>query len=362
MSPARTDIKPIEWLNGRVKFLDQTRLPNEELYIETDEDSIIADAIKRLAIRGAPLLGIAAAYGVVLGMNKLNDGSPSQRRSKFERAYHLLASTRPTAVNLLWALERIRKVFQESQQESLSGLQRNLLDEAFAIHREDAEMCQKIGEHGVKLLPNAVSVLTHCNTGRLATGGTGTALGIIVTAWEQKKLKHVYIDETRPLLQGARLTAWELGKLGIPATLIVDSAAGFVMKRGLVNAVVVGADRIAANGDTANKVGTYALAVQANHHGIPLYVAAPTSTIDAETKSGKDIPIEQRSADEVTEFFDKKDDLNGVEVYAPAFDVTPNELISAIITEQGVYEKPCTESLKVFLRREARESMTGVLS
>ncbi len=355
-------IRPIIWSDGLVRFLDQTALPSNERYVETDEESVVAAAIKKLSIRGAPLIGIAAAYGVVLAMNKVTEDSPAQRTSRFERAYNLLASTRPTAVNLFWALDRMRRTFVSAQGESLAILKQNLLSESRAIHHEDELTCQAIGKFGAEILPNAAVVLTHCNTGRLATGGKGTALGVIETAWEQKKLKHVYIDETRPLLQGARLTAWELSKLGIPATLIVDSAAGFVMKRGLINAVIVGADRIAANGDVANKIGTYALAVNARHHGIPFYVAAPTSTIDLQTKSGKDIQIEQRDPREVTSLFDNSIFKGSIEVYSPAFDITTNDLVSAIITECGVLQKPFSESLRLGVDGKKRESTVGVLS
>ena len=362
MSSESQIIRPLIWSDGRVRFLDQTALPSDERYVETDDESVVADAIKRLAIRGAPLIGIAAAYGVVLAMNKVTEDSPVQRTSRFERAYNLLATTRPTAVNLFWALDRMRRAFVSVKGEPLAVLKQNLLAESLAIHHQDELMCQQIGDFGAELLQNAAVVLTHCNTGRLATGGKGTALGVIETAWEQKKLKHVYIDETRPLLQGARLTAWELSKLGIPATLIVDSAAGFVMKRGLVNAVIVGADRVASNGDVANKVGTYALAVNARHHGIPFYVAAPTSTIDMSTPAGKDIPIEQRDAREITSFFDNTIISGNVEVYSPAFDITPNDLISAIITESGVLQKPFSVSLRMAVEGKRKEAIVGALS
>lgn len=338
-------IKPIEWSHGRVRYLDQTLLPARVEYRETDDESVLAQEIKRLAIRAAPLIGITAAYGIVLAINKLEPDDPVQRTSAFERAYTLLAGTRPTAVNLFWALERMRKVFQANEQVSLDVLKQRLLAEAQAIHEGDRKMCERIGNYGAELLPAAASVLTHCNTGRLATGGIGTALGIITTAWEQKKLKHVYIDETRPLLQGSRLTAWELSMSGIPATLVVDSAAGFLMQRGSVDAVLVGADRIAANGDVANKIGTYGLAVLAQHHGIPFYVAAPTSTVDFNVASGALIPIEQRASSELFQFFDKSFPTGAIEVYNPAFDITPSTLVTAIITERGVIERPTTENM-----------------
>ncbi len=348
---ASSDITPIAWLDGRVRYLDQTLLPSQLEYRETDDEVELAEAIRRLSIRAAPLIGIAAAYGIVLALNRLSKDDPRERHAAFERAYTLLAGSRPTAVNLFWALERMRKVFRATERESLEKLKERLLAEALSIHEEDRRMCEQIAEYGVALLPAAASVLTHCNTGRLATGGIGTALGIITTAWEQKKLGHVYIDETRPLLQGSRLTAWELSRAGIPATLVVDSAAGFLMQRGLIHAVVVGADRIAANGDVANKIGTYGLAVLAQHHQIPFFVAAPTSTIDFGIASGALIPIEQRSPTEVLQFFDRTLQVNDLEVYNPAFDITPNTLVTAIITEQGVIERPNGERM-LQLRRQ----------
>lgn len=351
-------MKPVEWVNGRVRYLDQALLPEKVEYRETDDVEVLAYEIKRLAIRAAPLIGITAAYGVVLALNKLTLDDAAQRSSAFERAYRLLGETRPTAVNLFWALERMRKVFRASEQASLNALKSNLLAEALAIHEEDRLMCRQIGLHGARLLPHAAGVLTHCNTGRLATGGGGTALGIITTAWEQKKLKHVYIGETRPLLQGSRLTAWELSMSGIPATLVVDSAAGFLMQRGLINAVVVGADRIAANGDVANKIGTFGLAVLARHHQIPFYVAAPTSTIDFDVASGALIPIEQRSSSELFQFFDTSLPVDNVEAYNPAFDITPNELVTAIVTEKGVIKGSTSEVISS-LRSQAASSKQG---
>ncbi len=331
----------VEWREGRLRYLDQRKLPLQETYVETDDEKEVAGAIKSLAIRGAPLIGIAAAYGVVLAVGKITPGSsPNIISSTFERTITLLASSRPTAVNLFWALERMRKAFERGKTGVVETLKKTLLEEALAIHREDEAMCRNIGKHGAQLLPNAAVVLTHCNTGALATGGAGTAQSILETAWRSHRLKHVYVDETRPLFQGARLTAWELSRLGIPFTLITDSTAAFLMQRGILNAVVVGADRIARNGDTANKVGTYGLAVLARHHGIPFYVAAPTSTIDPNTPDGKAIPIEQRSPEEVTKPFGLQIAPEGVDVYSPAFDITPYELVNAIVTEVGVMEPP----------------------
>jgi methylthioribose-1-phosphate isomerase len=339
-------MKPLEWINGKLKFLDQTRLPLEEFFCETDDVLFVAKAIKRLAIRGAPLIGIAAAYGVALASLSLNHSMVKEARSYILSIIDILASTRPTAVNLFWALKRQRRVLDAWQTDSISDLQNNLLNEAKQIHQEDAEICERISSFGAELLSDDCSVLTHCNAGALATGGRGTAIGIISKAWELGKLKHVYIDETRPLLQGSRLTAWEIDRAKIPATLIVDSVAAVLLKQGKINAIIVGADRITMNGDVANKVGTYSLAVLAKHHGIPFYVAAPVSTIDAQMSTGKDIPIEERDAREVTELFGKRTAPEMVHVYSPAFDVTPNEFVTAIITDRGVHRPPFSDSLK----------------
>ena len=340
-------LKPLEWINGNIRFLDQTKLPLEEVYIKTDDVSVVADAIKRLAIRGAPLIGIAAAYGVALASLQLKETTVDEIRSHLQSTIDILASARPTAVNLFWALKRQRCLLDAWQTNSVAELQKRLLDEALLIHREDFQMCECISSFGVELLPQSCSILTHCNAGILATGGRGTALGIVTKAWEVGKLKSVYIDETRPLLQGARLTAWEMKQENIPATLIVDSTAAVLMKQRKIDSVIVGADRIAINGDVANKVGTYNIAVLAKHHGIPFYVAAPISTIDFQMKTGKDIPIEERDGKEVTEVFGKRIVPEGVAVYSPAFDITPNELITAIVTDQGVVYPPFSDSLRL---------------
>jgi methylthioribose-1-phosphate isomerase len=342
----------IEWRDGKVRFLDQSQLPAKEIYIETDDETVVARAIKTLSLRGAPLIGIAAAYGFVLAFDRLKSVDAKSVTACIERTTHLFASTRPTAVNLFWAVNRMRKTAIDAAGKSLGGIHANLLAEAMAIHTEDEEKCRRIGQLGAEILPNAASVLTHCNTGSLATGGDGTAQNILKTAWEQKKLKHVYMGETRPLLQGARLTAWELQQLHIPSTLITDSTAAFLMQQGKVNAVVVGADRITLNGDVANKVGTYSLAVLAKHHGVPFYVAAPTSTIDFEMLTGREIPIEQRSGSEVTKIGDYQVAPEGVDVYSPAFDVTPNELITAIVTERGVLRESYREALETLKKQD----------
>lgn len=337
-------VRPIEWRDGTVRFLDQTLLPGEERFVETDDPSVIAGAIKMLAIRGAPLIGIAAAYGVALAAARTSKTN-SNLRSHLQGVIAHLASTRPTAVNLFWALDRMKKVIESHASASADELQRALTAEAISLHNEDEEMGESIGRFGADLFPNAATVLTHCNTGMLATGGKGTALAAITTAWERKKLKHVYIDETRPLLQGARLTAWELKKCGIPHTLISDSTAAFLMQQGKVSAVIVGADRIAANGDVANKIGTFGLAVVSRYHQVPFYVAAPSSSIDFEVRDGKAIPLEQRSGDELVILGGRRTAPEGTEVYTPAFDITPHALITAIVTERGVIEPPYQVSL-----------------
>ena len=342
----------IEFRHGSVVFLDQTKLPTEEIYVEVSDYRDLVVAIKNLSIRGAPLIGIVAAYGVVLAALAAARNTPTDFLIDIRRSIDVLLASRPTAVNLAWTLNRQRSVLERYSDLNEDKITAHLAAEAMLIHREDEEMCERISEYGANLLPNAASVLTLCNTGALATGGRGTALGAISRAWETMKLKKVYVDETRPLLQGARLTAWELKQAGIQFELIADNTAAFLMQQGLVNCVIVGADRIAANGDTANKIGTYNLAVLAKFHRLPFWVAAPTSTIDLLTEHGRDILIEQRKAEELTE-------LNGVRLaptqiaaYTPAFDVTPHELISAIITECGVCHPPYAQSLSSVVHRE----------
>lgn len=320
--------------------MDQTRLPLEEKYVETDDPEVVAEAIRRLSIRGAPLIGIAAAYGIALAAHALISTPYSHSRSALQKVIQLFSSTRPTAVNLFWALNRQRRILESSSDKSSELLAIALLAEAMRIHEEDAAMCDRIGELGSSLMPSGAVILTHCNTGSLATGGRGTAQSIISTLWEQAKLKHVYIDETRPLFQGARLTAWELGKLGIPSTLVADNTAAFLMKKAMIHAVITGADRIALNGDVANKVGTYNLAVLASYHSLPLYVAAPTSTVDFKLEDGKNFPIEERNAREMLEVNGTRIAPPGTKVYSPAFDVTPGSLVSAIITERGILRSP----------------------
>ena len=330
MAKAARRIEPIRWQDDLAIILDQTRLPAEEVYLRCERVEELAGAIRRLAIRGAPLLGIAAAYGLALAAQ----GSAADMRERVADAAELLRSTRPTARNLFWAIERMAK------RAEAGATADDLYREAQTIHREDAEACRLIGEHGAKLLPPGATVLTICNTGSLATGGIGTALGIIRTAHAQGNPVRVIACETRPLLQGARLTMWELELDGIPATLITDSMAGEVMRRGLIDVVITGADRIARNGDTANKIGTYTLAVLARHHGIPFYVAAPMSTVDLSIRDGSQISIEERDPREVRTFAGQLATTPGAAVLNPAFDHTPAHLTTGIVTERGVQQLP----------------------
>lgn len=325
-------IETIKWEDDCLKLIDQTKLPEELVYLECSTPEMVADAIKRLSVRGAPAIGIAAAYGVVLGVKNV------------EKTIELLAKTRPTAVNLFWALERMRKCVQAYKRDR--ELKEALLEEAVKIHQDDQEKCKKIGEYGSKLIKDGDTILTHCNAGALATGGMGTALALIYAAHEQGKRIKVFADETRPLLQGARLTAWELMQAGIDVTLICDNMAAQVMKEGKINLIIVGADRIVSNGDVANKIGTYSVAVLAKEHQIPFYVAAPTSTLDMTLKDGSQIPIEERAEFEITCGFGKRTAPEGVKIYNPAFDVTHNHLIKAIITEKGISYPPFDYSLK----------------
>jgi methylthioribose-1-phosphate isomerase len=330
------------WENDRVIMIDQRLLPAEERYLELRTHEEVADAIKTMVIRGAPAIGVAAAFGVVLGVRQIAARGPVTGEA-FDRVAALLASTRPTAVNLFWALSRMKRRFEGTKPSEMDGA---LLEEALAIETEDLRSCERIGELGAALLPSRARVLTHCNAGALATAGYGTALGVLRSAARAGKLLRVYADETRPYLQGARLTAWELVRENIPTTLITDSMAGHLMSRGEIDAVVVGADRIAANGDVANKIGTYSVAVLARENGLAFYVAAPVSTIDLATPTGAEIPIEERSADEVTAHAGTRVAPAGVDVRNPAFDVTPNRYVTAIICERGVARAPYAESLK----------------
>jgi methylthioribose-1-phosphate isomerase len=335
----------IAWRGRSVVMIDQRKLPGQETYVHCRTYIQVAQAIEKMVIRGAPAIGIAAAYGLVLGALALSAETGRSIDRDFEKVYKRLERTRPTARNLFWALERMRAAYDRSRAHGLRAIRTALIEEARAIELEDVETNWAIGLHGQTLLRDGMTVLTHCNAGALATAEYGTALGIIRAAIAKGKRIRVFADETRPLLQGARLTIWELDKDGIPVVLITDSMAGWFMRRGEVNAVVVGADRIARNGDTANKIGTYSLAVLAKENGIPFYVAAPTSTIDRSLAEGGGIPIEERNPDEVREVGGRLVTVPYAEVRNPAFDVTPAAYITAIVTERGVCRPPFDKSL-----------------
>jgi len=335
---------PIEWLGDRVKILDQTRLPQEEVYLELTGCQAIASAITELKIRGAPAIGILGAYGMALGALKIEAKSRDEFLEGLREINQTLAVTRPTTRNLFRAIDRMQQVAEAG--ENVEQIKKSLINQAVKIHREEAEATRKLAQLGAELIQDGFTILTHCNTGALATAGYGTALGVIKQAKEQGKKIKVLATETRPLLQGARLTTWELNKANIPFTLITDSMAGYFMSRGEVDCVMVGADRIAANGDTANKIGTYSLAVLAMENGIPFYVAAPTTTIDPSLSSGDEIPIEQRSQEEVTHIQGVSITPEGTKAANPAFDVTPHYYITAIITERGIIKEPYIERLK----------------
>jgi methylthioribose-1-phosphate isomerase len=342
-------VRTVEWRNGTVVMIDQRLLPTQEVYRVYRDYREVARAIRDMVVRGAPAIGVAAALGIALGMRHAR-GNPA---TAFERICTTMAATRPTAINLFWAIDRMRRAFAGVRDRSLPEIHAALLQEARAIHREDIAANRALGKHGATLIPSRAQVLTHCNAGALATAGYGTALGVIRAAQEAGKQLSVLATETRPFLQGARLTAWELKKDHIPATLITDSMAGCFMRAGDVSCVVVGADRIAANGDVANKIGTYTLAVLAKRHGLPFFVAAPTSTIDLACPSGDKIPIENRDPREITHIGDRQIAPSGVQVTNPAFDVTPHALVTAIITERGVARPPYKGILRqlVFGRR-----------
>ena len=324
-------------MNGHLVLLDQTRLPIEAVEIECRSVEAVWQAIRKLQVRGAPAIGIAAAYGVCIGLQP-EPGDPKNFFGRLAEVCTYLATSRPTAVNLFWALDRMKARAEALRALPPAEIRSHLLSEAKAIHEEDRQQCRAIGRYGAELLADGQGVLTHCNAGGLATADYGTALAVFFAAHESGKRIHVYADETRPLLQGSRLTAWELKQRGVDVTLICDSMAAQVMREGKVHAVVTGADRIAANGDTANKIGTYGVAILAAAHNIPFYVAAPTSTFDMTIDSGEEIPIEQRAADEITHGFGRQTAPDGIAVYNPAFDVTPAHLIRAIICERGIIE------------------------
>lgn len=337
-------VETVRFEDETVVLIDQRRLPDEEVYLRCRDHHEVAAAIRDMAVRGAPAIGVTAALGVALGVRRAQvEGAALD--AEFEAICSELGATRPTAVNLFWALERMRRVYAATASVGGLTLREALLAEALSLHREDVQACRDMGDLGATLIPEGASVLTHCNAGALATAGYGTALGVIRSAARLGKLRRVFADETRPYLQGARLTAWELMQDGIPVTLIADNMAGHMMARGEVDAVVVGADRIARNGDVANKIGTYTLAVLAREHGLPFYVAAPVSTIDLATASGVDIPIEERAPEEITHHGGRRLAPLGVSVRNPAFDVTPARFVSAIVCERGIARAPYEASL-----------------
>ena len=330
----------IIWKEDKVHMIDQTLLPGELKILEITDYKVLAEGIKSLRIRGAPAIGIAAAYGIVLGAQQYEKAGGEGLITHLEDVAEYLMSTRPTAVNLKWAVQRMMNKLKSISSHDITDIRSILLAEANQILEEDIESCKRIGEYGAEILPDSATGLTHCNAGGLATGDYGTALGVIFSAVSANKNIKMYVDETRPLLQGARLTTWELQQAGVNTTLITDNTAGHVMSIGKIDFVLVGADRIANNGDSANKIGTYSVAVLANHHNIPFYVAAPISTIDFDAVGGEDIPIEERDPHEVTNGFGVSTAPAGTAVYSPAFDITPNKLISAIITDKGVFYSP----------------------
>jgi methylthioribose-1-phosphate isomerase len=347
----QTMIKTIEWTDEGVVMIDQRRLPTEELYPVFRNYEEVARAIEDMVVRGAPAIGVSAAMGIALGMKDAATDSVEDFERNFLRVCERMSQTRPTAVNLFWAVERMRWAFKRSRREgdSLDRIKQKLITEALEIHREDIESNQRMGQFGADLIPEDATVLTHCNAGALATAGFGTALGVIRAAVESGKRVRVFADETRPFLQGARLTAWELARDDIPVTLITDGMAGYFLKKGEIDCVIVGADRIAANGDVANKIGTYMVAVAAHENNVPFYVAAPLSTIDLMLNSGDEIPIESRASLEVTHFNGEQVAPEGITVANPAFDVTPHRYVSAIITDEGVAREPYDTSLKALI-------------
>ncbi|MBC9783370.1 S-methyl-5-thioribose-1-phosphate isomerase [Heliobacillus mobilis] len=342
----------LRWQEDHLLLLDQTKLPLVEEYIECWDHHVLGEAIKKLRVRGAPAIGAAAAFGVALAALNYQGEDPQELEAEIKQAVDDLAKTRPTAVNLFWALKRMQAKAEAHRGATVEDLKHILLEEAKTISEEDRAMNERMGQFGVELIPEGAGILTHCNAGALATAGFGTALGVIRAAHHAGKEVSVFADETRPLLQGARLTAWELMQDGIPVTLITDSMAAYVMKQNLVDLVIVGADRITANGDVANKIGTYGVALAAKAHGIPFYVAAPVSTFDLSLKTGAEIPIEERDPEEVRGFGDAVTAPPGVHVYNPAFDVTPAELVTAFITDRGIFRPPYGETLQGLLKEE----------
>ncbi|MBF0491727.1 MAG: S-methyl-5-thioribose-1-phosphate isomerase [Deltaproteobacteria bacterium] len=345
------NFKTIAWKNDKVVLIDQRKLPREEIYMEYSDYKALASAIKNMVVRGAPAIGVAGAMGVALGALGVDAKTQEDFIIKMNKICNILISTRPTAVNLAWGVKRMQQIYLNAKDFNQEKVKQVLVQEALNIFEEDVSLCKKIGEQGEKLFEDGDTVLTHCNAGALATAGQGTALSPIYEAYRRGKKIRMFADETRPFLQGARLTAWELMKNNVEVTLIPDVAAASLMRQGLIQKVIVGADRIVANGDFANKIGTYSVALAAKTHHIPFYVAAPFSTLDWEMQSGAEIPIEERPADEVTNFFEQRTAPENVKVRNPAFDVTPNDLVTGIITERGVVSAPFKENLKKLYER-----------
>lgn len=339
-------LQPVQWEDGVLVLLDQTLLPSRIEYCRCRNYLQVAEAIKTMKVRGAPAIGVSAAYGIVLAAFSYQGEDKAEFMRTLEKARAVLAETRPTAVNLFWALERMKGVWEENSASAISEIKNILADEAKAILDEDLQANKRMGSFGNELIPKGASILTHCNAGALATAGFGTALGVIRTAHEAGKDIRVFADETRPLLQGARLTAWELLEDGIPVTLIADNMAGSIFRQGKIDLVIVGADRIAANGDVANKIGTYSVAVLAHYHHVPFYVAAPLSTFDLSLSTGQEIPIEERDAEEMRRWGEYQLAPQNVPVYNPAFDVTPADLVTAFITEKGIIRSPLKAGIK----------------
>lgn len=346
-------VETIQWTSGGVVMIDQTRLPREQVFVTCKSYEEVAEAIRSMVIRGAPAIGVAAAMGVALGVQQ---AAPESLDQQFEKICSTLAGTRPTAVNLFWAIDRMKRLFAGLRHLPLDEIRNRLIAEAQQIRLEDIAICETIGRNGADLVPDGKTVLTHCNAGALATAGYGTALGVIRAAVSSGKKIDVFADETRPFMQGSRLTVWELNEDGIPATLITDNMAGHFLHSGRIGCVVVGADRIAANGDTANKIGTYSVAVLAKENNVPFFVAAPISTLDLTLPSGDLIPIEERAPEEVTHIHGVPLAPNGIAARNPAFDVTPHRYITAIITERGVARAPFTQSLSELVRQPARSA------
>jgi methylthioribose-1-phosphate isomerase len=349
--PDAAGFRPIKYSDGILHLIDQRRLPTDEIWLEYNDYIEIAEAIRNMVVRGAPAIGVTAAYGAYFGARAIDADNYNDFVIQFDQVCKFLAGTRPTAVNLFWALERMKSLVRANPDQPVGNLKIGLEYEAMAINEEDIRINMSIGRHGAAMLPDQVRILTHCNAGALATGGYGTALGVIRAAVASGKQVSVFADETRPFLQGSRLTAWELHRDNIQTVLICDNMAGYLMSKGAIDAVIVGADRIAANGDVANKIGTYTVAVLASEHKIPFYVAAPTSTVDLQMSNGSLIPIEERDIREVTHIGEHQLAPCGIEVFNPAFDITPARLVSAIITEHGVAKGNYVEQLAKFIRK-----------